>query len=63
VALALRENAKNVGAFERLLTRCLPKRHSVVAQRSELTLVALEISRHDVNFLAPRQGFEMVPTV
>jgi hypothetical protein len=62
VVLTLPGNAKNVLARQRLLTRCLPKRNSVVAQRLELTLVGFDIVHHDANFLTRRQGFEIVPT-
>jgi hypothetical protein len=57
-----RGDAKDVFAGQRLLTRWLPKRYSVVAQRLELTLVGFVVVHFHANFLTRRQGLEIVPT-
>jgi hypothetical protein len=55
-------NAKDVFAGQRLLTRRLPKRNSVVGQRLELTLVGFVVVHFDANLLARREELEIVPT-
>ena len=55
-------NAKDVFARQRLLTRCVPKRNSVVAQRLKLSLVRFDVVHYDPNFPTRRQGTEIAPT-
>jgi len=47
---------------QRLLTRRLPKRNPIVAQRLEFTLIGFDIVQHHANFLTRLQRLKIIPT-